>query len=146
MSLNLSQPKRKNAITLTPLIDVVFILLLFFMLTSSFVPWRIIDTPLSVTTNEQPKDTEEKDNLILTLKLNDDQVWLEDGAVSFSDQARFQQLVSDHNDGVFIIKAEDGVTLQTLLRLADQLKLHGAESVSIANAFATSENSTAESK
>ena len=44
MSLNLAQPKRKNPITLTPLIDVVFILLLFFMLTYSFVPWRVVDT------------------------------------------------------------------------------------------------------
>ncbi len=141
MSLNLSQPKRKNAISLTPLIDVVFILLLFFMLTSSFVPWRIIDTPLSVAT-DKPKDIAGQENLILTLKSNNDQVWFEGGAIYFADQARFEQLVMDHNNGVFMIKAEVGVTLQTLLHLADQLKLHGAKSVSIANAFAM----TAESK
>jgi len=101
---------------------------------------------LSVTTNEAPKDQEEKENVILTLKLNDDQAWLDDAAISFADQARFQQLITEHNDGVFIIKAEDGVTLQTLLHLADQLKVNGAESVSIANAFAMPESSTAESK
>jgi biopolymer transport protein ExbD len=66
MPLNLSQPKRKNAISLTPLIDVVFILLLFFMLTSTFVPWRLVDTPLSVAADQQ-KPLEEKANLILTL-------------------------------------------------------------------------------
>lgn len=135
MSLNLSQPKRKNAISLTPLIDVVFILLLFFMLTSSFVPWRIVDTPLSVATNS-PQNAIEKENLILTLKSNDDQVWWKNDMISFADTAGFEQLVMNHNDGVFIIKAEDGVTLQTLLHLADQLKRHGAKSVSIANAFA----------
>ena len=138
MPLNLSQPKRKNAISLTPLIDVVFILLLFFMLTSSFVPWRIVDTPLSVASDVQTTP-EEKDNLILTLKQNNDQVWIDGQAINSSDQSRFQTLVTDHNEGVFIIKAEDGVTLQTLMHLADRLKLNGAKTVSIANAFAMPE-------
>lgn len=138
MPLNLSQPKRKNAISLTPLIDVVFILLLFFMLTSTFVPWRIVDTPLSVASDVQTPP-QEKDNLILTLKQNNDQVWVDDQAISFSDQSRFQAFVTDHNEGVFVIKAEDGVTLQTLMHLADRLKLNGAKTVSIANAFAMPE-------
>ncbi|RBP79430.1 biopolymer transporter ExbD [Marinomonas rhizomae] len=138
MPLNLSQPKRKNAISLTPLIDVVFILLLFFMLTSSFVPWRIVDTPLSVASDVQATP-QEKDNLILTLKQNDDQVWVDGQAFSFSDQSRFQTLVTDNNEGVFIIQAEDGVTLQSLMHLADRLKLNGAKTVSIANAFAMPE-------
>ncbi|MCB5162533.1 ExbD/TolR family protein [Marinomonas algarum] len=138
MSLNLSQTKRKNAISLTPLIDVVFILLLFFMLTSSFVPWRIVDTPLSVPT-EAEATPEESENIILTLKANDEQVWIEEQVVRFSDQAAFEALVTENNAGVFIIQAEDGVTLQTLMSLADRLKLNGAKTVSIANAFAMPE-------
>jgi biopolymer transport protein ExbD len=138
MPLNLSQPKRKNAISLTPLIDVVFILLLFFMLTSSFVPWRIVDTPLSVP-SDTPVNNEEKDNVIMTLKQNNDQVWVNDHAIGFSDQVAIQALVLEHSEGVFVIKAEDGVTLQTLLHLADRLKLNGAKTVSIANAFAMPE-------
>lgn len=138
MPLNLSQPKRKNAISLTPLIDVVFILLLFFMLTSSFVPWRIVDTPLSVP-SDTPVNNEEKDNVIMTLKRNNDQVWVNDHAIGFSDQVAIQALVLEHSEGVFVIKAEDGVTLQTLLHLADRLKLNGAKTVSIANAFAMPE-------
>ncbi|MCW8356040.1 MAG: ExbD/TolR family protein [Marinomonas sp.] len=138
MPLNLSQPKRKNAISLTPLIDVVFILLLFFMLTSTFVPWRLVDTPLSVAADQQ-KPLEEKANLILTLKHNDDQVWVNDQVIRFSDQSRFHALIEEHNEGVFIIQADAGVTLQTLMHLADRLKLNGAKTVSIANAFAMPE-------
>jgi biopolymer transport protein ExbD len=37
-----SLPRKRNLISLTPLIDVVFILLVFFMLASSFVHWRSI--------------------------------------------------------------------------------------------------------
>jgi biopolymer transport protein ExbD len=36
------QPPRRAVVSLTPLIDVVFILLVFFMLASSFVKWRAI--------------------------------------------------------------------------------------------------------
>ncbi|GAB3671773.1 ExbD/TolR family protein [Salinisphaera aquimarina] len=35
-------PRRKHSISLTPLIDVVFILLVFFMLATSFTDWRPI--------------------------------------------------------------------------------------------------------
>jgi len=36
------QARRKTIISLTPLIDVVFILLVFFMLASSFMDWRTL--------------------------------------------------------------------------------------------------------
>lgn len=36
------RPRRRAAISLTPLIDVVFILLVFFMLASSFLDWRTV--------------------------------------------------------------------------------------------------------
>ncbi len=44
--------KRKNIISLTPLIDVVFILLVFFMLASSFADWRSV--ALDTSTAAQP--------------------------------------------------------------------------------------------
>lgn len=46
--------RRARVPSLTPLIDVVFILLVFFMLVSSFVEWRSItvDTPPAVTLSD----------------------------------------------------------------------------------------------
>ena len=41
----LYQPRRRS-ISLTPLIDVVFILLMFFMLTSTFTRWKAVDLRL----------------------------------------------------------------------------------------------------
>ncbi|MEM9102393.1 MAG: biopolymer transporter ExbD [Pseudomonadota bacterium] len=45
LSEKLAKPttRRKNIISLTPLIDVVFILLVFFMLASSFLDWQTIN-------------------------------------------------------------------------------------------------------
>lgn len=42
-------PRRKHGISLTPLIDVVFILLLFFMLATSFTDWRQISLATGTT-------------------------------------------------------------------------------------------------
>lgn len=42
-STSIWAPRRRRAISLTALIDVVFILLLFFMLTSTFTHWKAIE-------------------------------------------------------------------------------------------------------
>lgn len=58
MTLEPIYQRRRQKISLTALIDVVFILLMFFMLTSSFTNWRQIElkTPMAaVTAAEQPK-------------------------------------------------------------------------------------------
>lgn len=58
MQLPLEVPRRRSPISLTALIDVVFILLLFFMLSSQFVRWQSLDIPLAqnspVQTDVQP--------------------------------------------------------------------------------------------
>lgn len=47
MLLRLEPPRPRSRISLTALIDVVFILLLFFMLTTQFTRWRSLDVPLA---------------------------------------------------------------------------------------------------
>lgn len=136
MPLNLSQPKRKTAISLTPLIDVVFILLLFFMLTSSFVPWRTLDTPLAVA-SDKPMDKQEQDVQLFTLKQNDQEVWFDGQAYALSDSAWLDRLIAEHPKSTFAVQAEEGVTLQSLMVLADRLKQSGAKNISIANAFSS---------
>ena len=43
---------RRRPISLTPLIDVVFILLMFFMLTSTFTRWKAVDLRLPITSSD----------------------------------------------------------------------------------------------
>ena len=51
----LYQPRRRS-ISLTPLIDVVFILLMFFMLTSTFTRWKAVDLRLpTASADPSPK-------------------------------------------------------------------------------------------
>jgi biopolymer transport protein ExbD len=57
-------PRRARPISLTALIDVVFILLMFFMLTSSFTQW--LSMPLaSQSASNEPAETEELPQLLV---------------------------------------------------------------------------------
>lgn len=49
---------RRKGISLTPLIDVVFILLMFFMLTSTFTRWKAVDLrfPIADSGVDDPKN------------------------------------------------------------------------------------------
>jgi len=132
MQLDRNAPRRKSGISLTPLIDVVFILLLFFMLTSTFVPWRVLQTNLSVMADV----TEEKKTLhALTLKSNDAVFWYKDKLFSLTDNQIIEELLVADVNSIFTLKANEGVTLQTLITTADFLKKKGAVFISIANAF-----------
>lgn len=54
MNLGLSTARRRSLISLTPLIDVVFILLLFFMLASNFSQERSVSISSVAQRTEQP--------------------------------------------------------------------------------------------
>lgn len=130
MRLNKSLPKRRHAISLTPLIDVVFILLLFFMLSSSFVPWRQINVSM-------PTGTTASNNEIIRLEILDN-----NGLFSFenkqfymSNKSYLTALVTQFPDTVFLIKAKPEVETGVLVALLDQLTLAGAKNVSIAAAL-----------
>jgi biopolymer transport protein ExbD len=59
-------PKKRNRISLTPLIDVVFLLLVFFMLASTF--WRYSGFDLSGGRSGVAQDTNLSDLVIVRLK------------------------------------------------------------------------------
>lgn len=127
MQLDAGKRRKSGQVNLTPLIDVVFILLLFFLLSSTFAQWR----ELSVTASGQADDVEQQDLLEIQLvsSLGDIRVA---GQFYAADALNLQQLVADNPNTVFAIDARDGLTAQAMITLADRLKQAGAERVSLA--------------
>lgn len=127
MLLKADKPVHRRAISLTPLIDVVFILLLFFMLSSTFIQWRQID--VSAPT-EASSDT--KTQRILTLK-SDQGLFSFDGLQYDSqNEAAVKALVLEDVEAVYVIKVEPGLRTQSMIDLVDALKQAGANNVSLA--------------
>lgn len=129
MLLDLKRPVRKKGISLTPLIDVVFILLLFFMLSSSFVHFRQIDVS-AITDKKQNIDL----NKPLMVKLLNDKgdFKIAGNIIAISSKSHIQQLVKQHPKAVFVIEAINGIKTQTMIHLLDVLKQAGAQSVTLA--------------
>lgn len=119
-------PARKSArISLTPLIDVVFILLLFFMLSSSFMQWRQLDLPIPSTAKSYAQEV-----TVVRLLDNDGVISVAGESLRLSQHERLAELV-EMNPGVFGIDVAEGVNTQSLVQLVDALKLAGAENVSL---------------
>lgn len=102
--------RRRRAISLTPLIDVIFLLLLFFMLSSTFT--RFAELPLqNATTGAEPTETPP---LFLRvepggLTLNGSALTVDALSVALSDQRQGDQ------DAVVLVSVTNGVTSQRLI-------------------------------
>lgn len=121
-----SPPKRK--VSLTPLIDVVFILLLFFMLASSFIEWREID--LNVAGNKSAVQQKHKP---LVVRVTHEGLTLK--GESLSDKAflaRIKGLLNENAGLVVVVQPQASVPLQHVVTLLDHIREQGVKSVSFA--------------
>lgn len=121
--MRLDLPARKPAsIGLTPLIDVVFILLVFFMLATRFID--LARQPLSVAVAGEQRPAE--DNVLLIRVLGGDA--LELNGESMSLQRARQQLQQTPAQPVYVDSAGQA-SLQEVLRVTDMLQQAGQRDV-----------------
>ena len=128
MQLEAGNQRRVVRVSLTPLIDVVFILLLFFLLSSTFAQWR----ELNITASGQVADSEAKTLLEIELINPQGDIQVEGRVYPSADATRLSKLVAAHPDTVFAIDARDGLSTQAMITLADRLQQAGARQVSLA--------------
>lgn len=128
MQLDQSAHRRKRAISLTPLIDVVFILLLFFMLSSNFMHWKQVD--LSSPTSE-PTDPDQKDIQVVTILNDGGELDFAGTAVHISNTEQLKAMIAEQPDAVYAIKVDSDVMTQSVITLLDELKAAGAKHVSL---------------
>ncbi len=111
----------KGRLDITPLIDVVLLLLIFFMLTSSFITPAGLRVDLPESSVAEPQD---RDNLFIVVS-EDDQLYIDDEMVSWDEcRERLASNLSGFPERVLIIKADrdshHGVVVR-VMSLARQL-------------------------
>ncbi|WP_438971481.1 ExbD/TolR family protein [Methylophaga sp.] len=126
MLLNTEQPVHRRAISLTPLIDVVFILLLFFMLSSTFIQWRQIDISAP-----SEGETEIKSQRFIKLISDDGDFIFQGRKFSSANFEAVSRLVANDNEAIYVIEVEAGIRTQSMVSLLDTLKRAGANSVTL---------------
>ena len=130
MQLEPRAPRRRTPIGLTPLIDVVFILLLFFLLASHFESWRVLPVDATQTA---PAETEDAQRPSLSVRLQ------ADGRVDLGDavlgpDAFVERLRDDFRQRPelrVLIRPDAEVDLQTLVSLMDRILAVGVTEVSL---------------
>ncbi|WP_430470491.1 ExbD/TolR family protein [Thalassospira lucentensis] len=114
-------------IGLTPLIDVVFILLIFFMLASSFLDWKGFEMSVAITDG---KATSQSDVLPVTINVDaNGKLSLSGEAVSLS--ALAPMLVRDHANAPVRLRPINGANLQHLIEVMDALGRGGVTDVDL---------------
>ena len=116
-------------ISLTPVIDVVFILLIFFMLASNFNKVGEINMDMTKESTTSSKE----DIKIIKLLVRQDQTVLSEGKV-YDDNDLLSMLniaIKDADKYSIILTSKDDVTYQRFLNLISYLKTNELNNVSI---------------
>jgi biopolymer transport protein ExbD len=126
-------PENKPLISLTPLIDVVFILLIFFMLASSFMDWRSIEISVA-SAGGQTSANPEKPLVLYTYQSGEVRI-AGNGATTDAPQtvaaaiAILQAQDTDMTRPILLKPAEE-VTLQTSVQILEAFTKSGFAKVS----------------
>lgn len=118
-------------INITPMLDIVFIMLIFFIVTTSFVKEQGLE--VSRPSNSPPKEVQQKSGPIV-VKIDASSLisikgrLLERGAV----QANLEREKSEKPDSPLVIAAHPDASTEALVTLLDAAKAVGIESVSVA--------------
>ena len=119
---------RKRLVSLTPLIDVVFILLLFFMLASSFIEWRSIGLNVPAGGSAGSSDQE---SLVIGVS-RDGKLRLNGEAVTWEGlEARIRPVLARDAAQPFVVQPEAEVPLQRIVTVLDRLAAVGARNISL---------------
>lgn len=118
---------RRALISLTPLIDVVFILLVFFMLASSFLDWRSV-------TLDAPRETGRSSSMeqALLIEVRRDGLRLAGETLSLENVARrAARAIAKKADRVVLVRPDDGVPVQDMVMVVDALAAAGVGNLSL---------------
>jgi biopolymer transport protein ExbD len=133
--INFNRTSRRSksiALNLTSLIDVLFLLVIFFLLTTRFVTSDSID--LSISTITEAQKDEKPINSAIVITLIDNNKFTLGGTTEYKIDELYTKVsqlfkTSPNKDVVLLSKA--GVTVQNMVSVMDTLKISGATNISL---------------
>jgi biopolymer transport protein ExbD len=116
-------------IDLTPMLDMSFILLIFFIVTTSFVKEAGIDVSRPSAATAERK---ERGNILIAIRSNSE-IWIDKRVVDKrAVRATVERLHAENPEGSVVIIADKTSETGTLVEVMDQVRLAGVFNVSIA--------------
>jgi|TARA_R110002096_G_scaffold22675_38_gene72872 biopolymer transport protein ExbD len=119
----------ESAIDITPMLDVVFIMLIFFIVTATFVKEAGIDVnrPDAATAVKQ-----EKANILIAINAKNE-IWIDRRRVDVrSVRPNIERLHAENPQGSVVIQADKDSKTETLIKVMDASRSAGVFNVAIA--------------
>jgi len=111
-SIGHSAAEDEEGINLTPMLDVVFIMLIFFIVTASFVKEAGIDVERPDAVTAEPK---KKSNILVAISANNE-IWIDNRQVTPQGiRAQIERLHAENPEGSVMIQADKDSYTETLL-------------------------------
>ena len=130
MRKRLSRTEDEAEINITPLLDIVFIMLIFFIVTTSFVKEFGVDVsrPSSAPVKEQ------KQSEIIAVRIDEnDQIFVQNRLVDVrAVRANIESGLANKPDATVVVVAHRQADAGLLVKVIDQARVAGAEKVSLA--------------
>ena len=122
-------PEEEVAIDITPMLDVVFIMLIFFIVTATFVKEAGIDVNRPDATTATKQD---KANILIAIGPNND-IWIDKRQIDIrSVRPNIERLHAENPQGSVVIQADKESKTDTLIQVMDAARQAGVYNVSIA--------------
>lgn len=119
----------ESSIDITPMLDVVFIMLIFFIVTATFVKEAGIDVnrPDAATAVKQ-----EKANILVAIDANN-AIWIDRRQIDVrAVRPNIERLHAENPQGSVVIQADKESTTETLIKVMDAARSAGVFNVAIA--------------
>ena len=129
--LSMGHDDEQNEINLTPMLDVVFIMLIFFIVTASFIKEAGIDVnrPDAPVTETKPEDA----NILVLITANDE-IWIDRRIIDpRAVRANIERLHAESPKGSVVIQANKRSTNKMLVWVMDSSRSAGVYNISIAD-------------
>jgi biopolymer transport protein ExbD len=119
----------ETELDMTPMLDIVFIMLIFFIVTTSFVK----ESGMSVNSpSAQTASRQENANIFIAITA-DGEVWIDRRPVDpRSVRAIVARLHADNPEGSVIIQSDEDASTRMLVDVMDQVRLAGVRGIAIA--------------
>lgn len=121
--------EEEATIDMTPMLDVVFIMLIFFIVTASFVKEAGIDVNRPDAATAVKKD---RANILVAIS-DTGEIWINKRRIDErAVQANIERLHAENPQGTVVIQADKKATTETLIKVMDAARSAGVFDVSIA--------------
>lgn len=125
----IQEQEESEEINMTPMLDVVFILLIFFIVTASFVKEAGIEVNRPEAATAVKK---ERANILVAIS-DKGEIWINKRRVDVrAVQANIERLKAENPQGTVVIQADKKATTDILIKVMDSARAAGVFDVSIA--------------